>query len=39
MIFIIPKVKICIKGLGNEVYFQNVLLFILLKPMTHVVSE
>jgi len=28
MIFITPKVKICIKGLGNEVYFQNVLLFI-----------
>jgi len=26
MIFIIPKVKICIRGLGNETYLKNVIL-------------
>jgi len=36
--FITNKVRVCIKGLRSEVYFQSVLLFALLKLMTHVVS-
>jgi len=36
--FITPRVMICIKGLGNEVYSKHNI-FTFLKLMTHVVSE